>query len=57
MVFRSDDERAIFEVNHPEFFAASPSYRRLYLVLDEEHTEMIDTLLVESVRLKESVSR
>lgn len=48
---------ATFEVNHPEFFAVSPSYRRLYLILDEEHSEMIDTLMIESVRIKESASR
>ena len=47
---------ATFEVNHPEFFAVSPSYRRIYLVLDEEHSEMIDTLTIESVRLKESAA-
>ncbi len=47
---------ATFEVNHPEFFAVSPSYRRIYLVLDEEHSEMIDTLMIESVRLKESAA-
>ena len=46
-----------FEVNYPEFFAVSPSYRRIYLVLDEEHSEMIDTLMIESVRLKESTAR
>ena len=37
---------ATFEVNHPEFFAVSPSYRRLYLIRDEEHSEMIDTLMI-----------
>ena len=47
---------ATFEVNHPEFFAVSPSYRRMYLVLDEEHTETIDTLMIESVRVKEPAS-
>ncbi|HWN95436.1 MAG TPA: hypothetical protein VNT99_10420 [Methylomirabilota bacterium] len=48
---------ATFEINHPEFFAVSPSYRRMYVVMDEEHTEIIDTLLVESVRIKESATR
>ena len=47
---------ATFEINHPEFFAVSPSYRRMYVVMDEEHTEIIDTLLVESVRVKESTA-
>ena len=47
---------ATFEVNHPEFFAVSPSYRRLYLVLDDEHSEVIDTLLIESLRIKESAA-
>ena len=45
---------ATFEVNHPEFFAVSPSFRRMYVVLDEEHSEMIDTLMVESIRVKDS---
>jgi hypothetical protein len=48
---------ATFEVNHPEFFAVSPSYRRMYIVIDEEHTEVVDTLMVESVRVKESAGR
>ena len=48
---------ATFEVNHPEFFAVSPSYRRMYIVIDEEHTEVVDTLMVESVRVKEPTSR
>jgi len=47
---------ATFEVNHPEFFAVSPSFRRLFLVLDEEHSEVIDTLLIESIRVKEPAS-
>ncbi|MHC1765414.1 MAG: hypothetical protein AB9869_14120 [Verrucomicrobiia bacterium] len=45
---------ATFQVDHPEFFAVSPSYRRIYLFLDDEHSEVIDTLLIESVRLKEA---
>ena len=45
---------ATFEVNHPEFFAVSPSFRRMYVVLDEEHSEVIDTLMVESIRVKDS---
>jgi len=45
---------ATFEVSHPEFFAVSPSFRRIFLVLDEEHSEVIDTLMIESVRVKES---
>lgn len=48
---------ATFEVNHPEFFAVSPSYRRMYIVIDEEHTEVMDTLMVESVCVKESSAR
>ncbi len=48
---------ATFEVNHPEVFAVSPSFRRIYLFLDEEHSEMIDTLMIESVSLKELKSR
>jgi hypothetical protein len=48
---------ATFEVNHPEFFAVSPSYRRMYIVIDEEHTEVVDTLMVESVRVKEPTSQ
>lgn len=45
---------ATFEVNHPEFFALSPSFRRMYVVIDEEHSEVIDTLMIESIRVKES---
>jgi hypothetical protein len=45
-----------FEVSHPEYFAVSPSYRRIYLFLDEDHSEMIDTLMIESVRLREVTS-
>ena len=48
---------ATFEVNHPEFFAVSPSYRRMYIVIDEDHTEVVDTLMVESVRVKEPAGR
>ncbi|HEY0549949.1 MAG TPA: hypothetical protein VGF13_10130 [Verrucomicrobiae bacterium] len=48
---------ATFEINHPELFAVSPSYRRMYVVMDEEHTEIIDTFLVESMRIKESAAR
>ncbi len=47
---------ATFEVNHPEFFAVSPTYRRIYLFLDDEHSEVIDTLLIESIRVKEAAS-
>jgi hypothetical protein len=45
---------AMFEVNHPEFFAVSPSFRRMLVFLDEEHSEMIDTLMIESIRVKGS---
>ena len=48
---------ATFEINHPEFFAVSPSHRRIYLFVDDEHSEIIDTLLIESVRLKETAFR
>lgn len=45
---------ATFEVNHPEFFAVSPSFRRMFVVLDEEHSEVIDTLMIESIRVKDT---
>lgn len=44
---------ATFEINHPEFFAVSPSFRRMFVVLDEEHSEVIDTLMIESIRVKD----
>lgn len=47
---------ATFEVNHPDFFAMSPSYRRMFLMLDEEHSETIDTLMIESIRVRETTA-
>jgi hypothetical protein len=47
---------ATFEVSHPEFFAVSPSFRRMVVFLDEEHSEVIDTLLIHSIRVKEPTS-
>jgi len=44
---------ATFEVNHPEFFAVSFSDRRMFVVLDEQHQETIDTLMLKSFRVKE----
>ena len=48
---------ATLEVNPPEFFAVSPSYRRMYVMLDEDPPERIDTLMIESVRVKEAALR
>jgi hypothetical protein len=44
---------ATFEVEHPELFAVSPTFRRIYLFIDDEHSEIIDTLFIESIRLKQ----
>lgn len=37
-----------YRLEHPDFIAASPSYRRLYVV-SEDRMEILDTLLIESI--------
>ena len=51
------DQRRNFGGEPPEFFAVSPSYRRMYVMLDEDPPERIDTLMIESVRVKEAALR